>query len=231
MNFSYHVKSTMNSLLGFSALLSTVEDAAVARDYGRIIEEKASYLNRLVGNYLELVKLSGLKYHGADASWRPAMELVREVAIAREVELLISGRRNSLHLRAPEDFPAHIRVPPVFALALEHLIDNALRFTREGGRIEVCLAHFPTEWTIAVADTGIGMSVEQLNSAFRPFRRLDIEDFECAGLQGAGLGLPLVRAMAAALGGAVHIDTHPGRGTTVRMAFSLDRVTDTQLPT
>lgn len=94
------------------------------------------------------------------------------------------------------------------ALILEQLVRNACAFTREG-RIEVLVEQHRVE----VRDTGVGMERDVLERAFEPFYRAD----QYVG--GRGLGLAVVRRLAARYGWAVQIDSVPGQGTTVTVGF------------
>ena len=98
--------------------------------------------------------------------------------------------------------------PRALALVLEQLVRNACTFTREG-RIELVVE----EDRVEVRDTGVGMARDVLERAFEPFYRAD----QYVG--GRGLGLPIVRRLAARYGWQVLIDSEPGKGTIVTLRF------------
>ena len=95
---------------------------------------------------------------------------------------------------------------------ISNLISNALRHTPSGGRVSVDVADSPERVTIAVTDTGSGMTPEDVERAFDRFWRAD-------GSAGAGLGLAIVRDLVRAHGGDAAIQSTPGRGTTVVCSF------------
>ena len=108
-----------------------------------------------------------------------------------------------------EDARAKVDVARV-RQAVGNLVDNALRYTPAGGRVQVSLRRHGHQLEVAVADTGEGFPPELLRTAFEPFRRAG------GGREhGCGLGLAIVRAVAEAHGGSVEAANRPGGGATV----------------
>jgi signal transduction histidine kinase len=99
---------------------------------------------------------------------------------------------------------------------LMNLLNNAIKFTPEGGRISVSVQHTGTHARIEVSDTGIGIPNEKLPAVFEPFRQL--EPGTKAG--GLGLGLAIVKSIVGLHAGRATAHSEgPGRGTTIRMDF------------
>ena len=95
---------------------------------------------------------------------------------------------------------------------LLNLISNAVKFTPMNGRITLRTAvHSQGEVIIGVADTGIGMTAEQLSSVFEPFTQFDTQ--LTSQDHGTGLGLPISRELARGMGGELTVESHPGTGT------------------
>lgn len=108
---------------------------------------------------------------------------------------------------------ASAAIPPVrigaerhdLAMMLSNLLDNAIRYTPAGGRVEIALRRSPHGVTVEIADTGPGLSEEMLDRVFDPFVRADHEQ------EGTGLGLSIVKALAVRTGARVRLVNRQGR--------------------
>jgi signal transduction histidine kinase len=98
-----------------------------------------------------------------------------------------------------------------------NLLSNAIKFTETGGRVAVAAAAEGGDILVTVTDTGIGMSPEDLEIAFRPFSQVD-NRLE-RRYEGTGLGLPLTKALVDLHGGHLTLQSAPGRGTCARVRF------------
>jgi len=101
-----------------------------------------------------------------------------------------------------------------------NLVDNAVKYTPAGGKVGLSLVARDGQARIAVQDTGIGIDPVDAARIFDPFVRLDAARSRDAG--GAGLGLALVRAIVAAHGGTVDLESAPGAGSrfTIRLPLA-----------
>jgi signal transduction histidine kinase len=135
------------------------------------------------------------------------VELYEDVAEARKVtvtvdpgdEVVVNGARD--------------RLRQVFA----NLLDNAIKYSREGGRVTISIARDDDSSVVAVADTGAGIAAEHLPRIWERLYRADPSRSE----RGLGLGLSLVKAFVAALGGTVEAQSEPGRGSTFTVRLPL----------
>lgn len=129
--------------------------------------------------------------------------------------------RIALSLQLPPDPPEFNLDPMRMSQALGNVIDNALRHTQAGGRVEVAAAvEAGGQLTILVADDGAGISSADLPHVVDRFYRADQSRSRRTG--GAGLGLAITRAVVEAHGGAVSVSSDGlGRGTTVRIDLPL----------
>jgi len=106
---------------------------------------------------------------------------------------------------------------------LLNLLSNAVKFTPRGGHVKVSAAlDSGGRFTLRVADSGIGMSAEEIEIVQQPFRRVE-NDFTRTHA-GTGLGLPLALALARAHGGAIVIESAPNVGTTAILTLPPERV-------
>ena len=114
--------------------------------------------------------------------------------------------------------PAEIDGDPVrVGQALSNLIDNALKYTPEGGRVTVAVAVESGSATVTVSDSGPGVPVPEREAVWRRLYRGDASRSQ----RGWGLGLTLVRAVAEAHGGSASVGDAPGGGARFQMRFPL----------
>ena len=97
---------------------------------------------------------------------------------------------------------------------LTNLVDNAIKFTKGGGRVEIFLAPCDDadKWQMIVSDTGVGIPPERLPDIFLPFRRAS--DYATRSSQGAGLGLSIAKRIAQFAHGDIQVKSTVGQGST-----------------
>ncbi|HSW29153.1 MAG TPA: hybrid sensor histidine kinase/response regulator [Longimicrobiales bacterium] len=103
-------------------------------------------------------------------------------------------------------------------IILNNLVSNAVKFNRDGGRVDVRLGWDGERVTVEVADTGIGMSAEERARLFQDFTRIKNE--KTRGIMGSGLGLSIVRKLAGLYGGTVAVASEPDVGSTFTVVLS-----------
>jgi signal transduction histidine kinase len=143
----------------------------------------------------------------------PNEEVVVNDLVLGQMELLTPQARSSgIALSLHEEAELRLRAPPkVVEIVIGNLMRNAVNYTREG-EVEVTI----DERGVAVADTGVGMSGEELERAFDPFYRAD----ESRGLtRGHGLGLSIVKRLVRQFGWSISAHSRPGEGTTIEVRF------------
>jgi signal transduction histidine kinase len=214
---SHELRTPLNAIIGFSDLLREpgITSPADTAEYAGHIARAGRRLLDVVGDVLDMSKLEAGSLTLARA---PASVAEVVAAAVEQVAPLFSGKKQVLDVRSE-------RVPPEIEIdhkrvrqLLVNLLSNASKFTPEGGRILV-LARPAADGgvTIAVADTGIGMTHEEIMLALRPFAQVDARRARSA--EGAGLGLPLVQGLVRLHGGTLHIESQPGAGTTVMVSL------------
>jgi two-component system sensor histidine kinase BaeS len=129
-------------------------------------------------------------------------------------------------LRLQADVPTHLPAvsvsPEQIRIAVRNLLDNAIKYTPPGGRIELRAgpADSGRELWISVADSGVGIPAEELSHVFERFYRVDRARSRRQG--GTGLGLALVRSLVEAHGGQVEAASQPGQGTTFTLRLPVE---------
>lgn len=177
----------------------------------RSIEEQVLRLSRLTADLRKIadVQTNPVTFRRVDltALLEEAVEVVGEQPRA-------AGRRLDLDVpRAPWPLPAVDGDADLLALALVNLVDNAVKYTPEGGNVEVRAREDAGGVLVEVADTGQGIPAEDLPHVWDELFRSP----SARTVAGSGLGLPLVRAVVERHGGTVAADSREGQGTVVRV--------------
>jgi signal transduction histidine kinase len=139
--------------------------------------------------------------------------MVRSQADAAKLKLSVSIEPELPRLRADNRRTQQV---------LLNLLSNAIKFTPAKGRIEISAALKGDELTIVVADTGIGISKQDLPRALARFGQIDSSISR--KYEGAGLGLPLSKELMELHGGSLILESEPSVGTTVTIVFPADRL-------
>ncbi|GAA2455630.1 HAMP domain-containing sensor histidine kinase [Actinomadura vinacea] len=175
-------------------------------DAMRRIEDEARRMSRLVGDLLELARLD------REASLKPAPADLTALARDAVADASAAAPDRSFTLDAPDTLDAVVDESRIRQI-LANLLANVRAHTPDGTPAAVRLAQAPQAILIEVSDEGPGMRPEDAARAFERFHRSEREN------DGAGLGLPIVAAIAAAHGGHAELLSAPGAGTTVRITL------------
>lgn len=190
-------------------LRSAVNDPAAAARFTGIIERNAERLERLIEDLLELSRIESREF-------QLALEPVELGSVVRHVFSLHRHRAEQKRIVLGAEFAAAL--PPARAdrRALEqifgNLVDNALKYCPEDAHVSVCAAADGNSVQVSIADTGPGIEQKHLPRLFERFYRVDAG--RSRELGGTGLGLSIVKHLVEAMGGAVGVQSPPGKGTT-----------------
>ena len=142
------------------------------------------------------------------------IRMIGDRATKQGVELIVVAEDKLPRLRADAKKIRQI---------LLNLLTNAIKFTQRGGRITVTVwARSGSGYVLQVADTGIGISLEDIPKALGVFGQVD-SSFSRKH-EGTGLGLPLTKSLAELHGGSLDLQSQPGVGTTVTIRFPAERL-------
>ncbi|SDF85240.1 sensor histidine kinase [Klenkia brasiliensis] len=208
----HELKNPLTAMRAATANLAAVADPAQDAAVGTI-EEQVLRLSRLT---TDLRKIADIESARIDRRPVDLTDLIEEmVDVARDLPGA-AERQISVDLpRAPWPLPPVPGDADLLSLAVANLLDNALKYTPPGGRVEVRAREAAGEVVVEVADTGQGIPPDELPQVWEEMYRSP----SARAVPGSGLGLPLVRAVVERHGGSVHADSRVGSGTLVRLAL------------
>ena len=197
-----------------------VEDGPQVRKYGELVRGEGRRLTDMVEQILEFSGIqSGERRLNAVAV--PIGPLVRDVLDASVS--LATAARIDLEQDLPDDLPPVLGDEPALRRVFQNLLANAIRYGAAGGWIRIDVRRQGNDVLVTVADRGIGIDPSEHERIFDPFYRAAavVE----AQIQGAGLGLSLVKRIVEAHGGAISVRSAPGAGAafTVRLPIASAR--------
>jgi signal transduction histidine kinase len=219
---SHEVRTPMNGILGMVRVLKSTPLAPDQAEIVEVGERAAGELLQLLDRVLDLSKLESGRASFEKLPFSPA-QVTRECGAMWKIQAEGKG------LAFVEEIPAEgalalgdgIRLRQV----LNNLLGNACKFT-ERGRIALRLKATALGGTLVlvweVADTGIGISVQDQAKVFDPFTQADEESTRAHG--GTGLGLAICREIAVRMGGSIEVESQPGKGSVFRLRLSLPLV-------
>ncbi len=175
-------------------------------------------LGRLVEQLLDLSRLES----GEVPLRREEVALAPLVAqVVSEIEVACADRDVALTSDLPEDLPAIEADPERVHQVLFNLVDNAVRFTPEGGAVRIEAERHDGSVVVSVADTGVGIPEAALPRLFERFYRVDSS--RARGDGGTGIGLAIARSVVEAHGGTIRAESEPGLGSTFTFDLPLAR--------
>jgi signal transduction histidine kinase len=212
---SHELKTPLNAILGFSDLLQAAPERFNPEqigEYAGLIHMAGGNLLRLMNQILDLTKLAAGRY------------VLRRREVSVESELW-----NALHAHSPraaekkitleiEDCATDLLADAdenAFSTMVSQLIDNAVSFTQEGGAVKLSAVRDEGFINVVVCDNGPGVAAEDLARILEPFEQVGRSASDHT--DGAGLGLPLVKALAELHGGLLIIESEVGAGLTATL--------------
>lgn len=214
---SHELRTPLNSVIGFSRVLQGNRKGNQAPADLAMLEAIRANGERLLGLVEDLVALSVMPQTSS-----PVAPLVNVVKIAEDVVTKwsdIASRKGVRVVFSVESYDM-MRVDPMnLARLLDKLVGNAVKFT-DRGRVTVTVARrdgWLAPGSILVSDSGIGIPADQLAGIFEPFSQVDGSTKRHR--EGAGLGLPIARALAQCMGCTLTVDSQPGVGTQFEVGF------------
>jgi signal transduction histidine kinase len=223
-NVSHELRTPLNAIIGLTEMM--VANAArfgteKAQEPLKRVKNAGTHLLGLINQVLDLSKIEAgkLELNPATVGLMPLIDEV--IGTARQ---LAEQNKNRLVVVAPDDLGALTADPMRLRQILLNLLSNACKFTKHGEvRLQARKLVDGGGWVeLAVADSGMGMTAEQMGKLFQEFTQADASTAQRFG--GTGLGLAISRKLARMMGGDVTVTSEPGKGSvfTVRLPVGAD---------
>ena len=221
---SHEIRTPLNAIIGFSELMIDEKFGPIGsdryRDYLRDINRSGNHVLDLVNDLLDISKIEAgeqeMNYEAVSLNDTLGESVAVMQPQANRDRVII---RSSFASRLPE-VVADLRSVRQIAL---NLLSNAVRYTQAGGQVIVSTSYEPSgDVVMRVRDTGIGMSLSEIDQALKPFKQINA--LKRGRHDGTGLGLPLTKAMVEANRARFSISSTPGEGTMVEITFPSTRV-------
>jgi len=213
-NMSHELRTPLNAIIGFSEVMSQEIFGPVGspryKEYIKLIHESGGHLLELINSVLDMSKIEAGKFELSEELFDlrdvagVAIRFVSQAAERAGVALKISVAPGAEQIFADKR---------AIKQMLINLINNGVKFTPRGGEVRVVAMVGKPGLTIAVADTGTGIAKKDLEKLGHPFEQ--VEGAQVRAKEGTGLGLALVRSLAAMHGGEMTLESALGVGTTV----------------
>jgi len=223
-NMSHELRTPLNAIVGFSDLISREAFGPISpakyRDYAGHIFDAGEHLLALINDILDLSKVEA-------GSEELQEEPIDVHDLVQSAVLLVQGRANKGEVRLTLDLLEGL--PPLYVdprkmkQIFVNILTNGVKFTEPGGSVTVKVRCRPgSGYYFQVADTGIGMALDDIPKALAPFGQVKRLPGQIS--EGTGLGLPLSKKLVELHGGVFDLQSAPGVGTTVTLEFPPDRI-------
>jgi two-component system cell cycle sensor histidine kinase PleC len=225
---THELRTPLNAIIGFSELLTQADKISISQeqsiDYAGHIARAGHNLLGIVSDVLDVSRIESgaLKLDRVQADLNDVIDGAVEIARPG-----MEQKKQILEVKIAPGLPSAEIDTSRIRKAIVNLLSNANKFTPEGGRIVlVATTESRRDLTIAIADTGIGMTEEQIAQALKPFAQVQSE--YSRQHEGTGLGLTITKSMIELHGGRMVISSTPDIGTMV--AFTLPLTASDQMP-
>ncbi|MEN1760036.1 two-component system histidine kinase PnpS [Anoxynatronum sibiricum] len=209
-NVTHELKTPLTSISGFVETLKSgeIEDDETRQRFLDIIEIETERLTRLINDILTLSEIENIRGHEQKVPAAPG-DLLEEVISM--METISRHKEVALHREIARNLSEMSLNEDRFKQMMINLIDNAIKYTPEGGKVSVSAYEKYRSLVIRVKDTGIGIPDKDLHRLFERFYRVDKARSKKMG--GTGLGLAIVKHIVLSMNGAIRVNSEVGKGT------------------
>ena len=214
-NVSHELKTPLAVIQNYATILQSDDlTEAERKDCSRRIGEAAGRLSALVTNILQVNRLENQKIQPTRRPFNLSEALSRCIL---NYDTLLEEKRMELEVELDQDLIL-CSDEDLLDMVWNNLLSNAVKFTPEGGRIRVRMYRQEDSAVVTVTDSGCGMDQETLRHIFDKFYQGDTSH----ATQGNGLGLALAKRIVDLLGGAISVQSVPGKGSEFAVALSIE---------
>lgn len=219
-NVSHELRTPLTSIKGFLETLmdGALDDPYAARHFLEIMSQETERLTRLIEDLMDLSKIEERR---VVHRWQPVHLSDTIGRVLAMFQPQANEKGISISVDMPDGLPSVQGDPDMLAQVLINLVDNALKYTPNGGHVNVLAAQDEDRVRVDVKDTGIGIPPESLPRVFERFYRVD--KARSRELGGIGVGLAIVKHIIKAHGGEVCVQSEPGKGSTFRFTLPLEQ--------
>ncbi len=217
---SHELKAPLNAIEGYLKLIRERQNGNKLEDYDVMIDRSLERIKGMRSLILDLLDLTRVESGKAkrnigevqlDQVARTAMDTMRPYAIQRDV---------TMHLASPPDLTVMADAEEL-EIIFNNLISNAIKYNKDGGKVECTLAEEEGCIKISVTDTGIGLSESELERIFDDFVRIKNE--KTKNITGSGLGLSIVKKLTDNYKGSIDVESTPDQGSTFIVRLPKDK--------
>jgi signal transduction histidine kinase len=218
---SHELRTPLTTIIGYSEMMIEQAEADNLSQYVadlRTVHTAGHHLLALINDILDFSKIEAGKLEIAKSEYDPAA-LIRDLMVS--VEPLAKKNNNRLELDCPADLGSGTGDPTRIRQCVLNLVGNACKFTKDGA-VTVTARRTGSLLSVAVSDTGIGMSPDQTARLFQAFTQVDSTAGRKYG--GTGLGLAISQKLCRMMGGDITVESELGKGSTFTLTFAAQLV-------
>jgi len=225
-NMSHELRTPLNSIVGFSELMIDEVPGKINEEQEQCLSNvlnSSKHLLNLINDVLDLSRIESgkkkLKLRNV-----PLLNVIE--SITSTVSPILSERKQVLNVEVKEGLPPVYADKTKLEQVLLNLVDNASKFTLDGGKLKIEVTVNRAWCQVSVIDNGVGIKKKDLERIFEPFCQLDNPLARKRNAIGTGLGLPLVKQIVASHGGRIWVESEYGKGS--RFTFTVPLATSIQ---
>lgn len=215
---SHELRTPLTAITGFAHLLSTGKIGPLNEGQSDILKRVLSQSDRLANVINDLIEIVEIDSGSAvSMTVRPVDPLNVLVEVLPKLEHRRASKSAHLEPITRGPIPMILADPKGLSRIFYHLIDNALKFSNEGGKVKIRFFPREKELAIQIRDYGIGIPREKLQNIFDSFYQID--GHLARVHQGMGVGLTLTRKLVQGAGGRLEVESEPGQGSKFTLVF------------